>query len=251
MQCLAITASTKAQCKRKATPGSQFCSQHKNYSGPLATGNINVVAGAPEAKIDLTTPLSISVISSKPEINISPKSEIKSEIKEGKEMYGTYLELDGVADGTIDGELEIELFEDVDVTIDGNIDISPTLEDDELMEQVVGKGGIMILLPVGEDPVAIQKVLYYDQHWIQITMSQILLDIIAEYNVDATTELAELETKAIELGEDEILGSLIELKDDKEGDTIKLYELNFGYISFKGFEEIESGIYKVLLDFID
>jgi hypothetical protein len=239
MQCQAITASTKAQCKRKGAQGSNFCTQHKSYTGALASntvGNINALSGVSIVpNINITQPLIIEEV-----------EDVKEpvEVKEGKNNTGLeqiYLDLDGY--------LDTNLFEDVDLVID-DPDNSSTLEDDELLESVVGKGGVLLLIPVGRDPITIDKTIYFDSSWTIITLDSILETIVAEYGGEVTNELKQLEKIATE-SDDEILEEYQELKDDKGDETILLYDLNLGLVRFTGIEEIRKGTYRVLLDYLE
>jgi hypothetical protein len=239
MQCQAITASTKAQCKRKGAQDSNFCTQHKSYTGALASntvGNINSISGVSIIpNINIAQPLVIEEVK-----EIKEPVEVK-EVKNNTGYEQIYLDLNGY--------LDIDLFDDVDLVID-DPDNSSTLEDDELLESVVGQGGIILLIPVGRDPITIDKSIYFDPSWAVITLDSILETIVAEYNGAVTNELDQLE-KIATASDDEILEEYQELRDDKGDETILLYDLNLGLVRFTGIEEVRKGTYRVLLDYIE
>ena len=245
MQCQAITASTKAQCKRKGAQGSNFCTQHKNYTDTLASntvGNINAISGVSIVpNINIAQPLIIEEVEEVKEVKeVKEPVELK-EVKNNTGLEQIYLNLNGY--------LDIDLFEDVDLVID-DPDNSSTLEDDELLESVVGKGGVLLLIPIGRDPITLDKSIYFDDSWKVITLDNVLETIVSEYNGAVTNELTQLEKIATN-SNDEILEEYQELKDDKGDETILLYDLNLGLVRFTGIEEVRKGTYRVLLDYLE
>lgn len=232
MQCEAITKAG-TQCSRKAVSGTLFCTQHKNYTGALASGNINISAEPQQQKKTIVEVKEVK----------ETKSPVVQEI-ENTDIPKLYSDLDG--------KLDLDTINDVlldsNLTIDNNPDNNDILDDEDLTNQFVGSGPVMILLPVGEDPATINKVLFYDAEWTSITVGEIIESVIAEYGMPITTELNELKTKAIELGEEDILEDYNDLDSSEY-----LYELNTQTVLFVGLEKVSDthAIYKLDLDWVD